>query len=93
MGYHADNERGVDPLIVSVSLGETRKFRVKPNRLGVQQLQLSTKTDSIAYDLASGDVLVMDGSMQVYWHHGVPKQLRITKPRINITFRRLATIS
>ncbi len=81
MGCHADDEKelGVNPLIASVSLGETRLLRFK-------QLKSSQKLD---IELDSGDLLVMAGEIQHHWRHELPKTRRPKKARINLTFRKI----
>jgi alkylated DNA repair dioxygenase AlkB len=39
--------------------------------------------------LGSGSLLVMAGTTQHYWKHGVPRQGGDVGPRINLTFRRI----
>jgi len=46
---------------------------------GVQALEL---------DLGGGSLLIMAGTTQHHYRHGVPKQ-RGAGPRINLTFRRI----
>jgi alkylated DNA repair dioxygenase AlkB len=84
MGFHADNEKelGKDPIIASVSLGATRRF----------QLRYAGKTRSVPgkdLDLGDGSLLVMRGTTQHHWRHGVPKEQAPVGPRINLTFRRI----
>lgn len=86
MGFHADNERalGRDPVIASISLGATRRF----------QLRYAGKQKGVAgkdLDLGDGSLLVMRGTTQHFWRHGVPKQKTPVGPRINLTFRRIVT--
>lgn len=81
MGLHADNEPelGDQPVIASVSLGETRVFRLKhATRRDLKPLKL---------ELPSGSLLVMRGDTQRYWKHEVPKSRRPCGPRINLTYR------
>ena len=82
--WHADDERelGPEPIIASVSLGETRTFDFR------------SKYDSKhkrSFELFSGDVVIMSGATQRHWEHRVPKtaeRIRFsTGPRINLTFR------
>ena len=82
--WHADDEPelGPEPIIASVSLGETRTFDFR------------SKYDSKhkrSFELFSGDVVVMSGVTQQHWEHRVPKtaeRIRLsTGPRINLTFR------
>lgn len=84
MGWHRDNERslGLDPVIGSVSFGATRKFRLK------HQTDKNTKLELL---LTTGSFLLMKGTMQRFWYHSIPKQPKLTSPRINITFRTIIT--
>jgi alkylated DNA repair dioxygenase AlkB len=79
MGWHADNEQvlGRDPWVASLSLGETRLFKIRHNRTK-QTLDLR---------LAHGSLLVMGGSLQHHWRHCVPKSRSVMGQRINLTFR------
>ncbi|SHK10510.1 alpha-ketoglutarate-dependent dioxygenase AlkB family protein [Hymenobacter psychrotolerans] len=83
MGWHADDEPelGPAPVIASVSLGETRRFRLKPRD------PQRTPHAPVALDLASGSLLVMRGATQQHWLHAVPKTARPVGPRLNLTFR------
>lgn len=83
MGFHADAERelGPNPVIASVSLGAPRRFVMKP---------AAKRKDAPVIELAlgGGSLLVMGGTTQHHYRHGVPKQ-RGVGPRINLTFRRI----
>jgi alkylated DNA repair dioxygenase AlkB len=83
MGLHADDEPelGPDPLVAIVSLGAARRFVVKPRR----------KTGHKRHDLTLGHgaLLVMGGTCQRYYVHGVPRQAGVKGERISLTFRRL----
>src|SRR5215210_4677952 len=63
-------------LVAIVSIGERRPFRLRPKGGG----------PSIGFELGRGDLLVMGGSCQRTWDHGVPKVAR-TGPRMSLTFR------
>ncbi|MFD2561704.1 alpha-ketoglutarate-dependent dioxygenase AlkB family protein [Aquimarina rubra] len=78
-GWHADNEKelGPEPLIASVSLGEERWFHFKHRTKNLKQKIL----------LQHGSLLIMRGKTQENWLHQIPKSKKITKPRINLTFR------
>ncbi|WP_198552757.1 alpha-ketoglutarate-dependent dioxygenase AlkB family protein [Psychromonas sp. Urea-02u-13] len=80
VGYHADDEPilGINPVIASYSLGETRRFLVKHN----QQTYNSLKVD-----LTNNSLLLMDGCLQHFWQHAIPKTKRPMNARINLTFR------
>src|SRR5260221_4401198 len=85
MGWHSDDEPalGPNPIIASLSLGATRTF----------QLKHKTRKDLaiVSIDLTAGSLLVMSGTTQRHWLHSVKKESRQTKPRINLTFRRIFT--
>lgn len=82
MGWHRDNEKelGTQPIIASVSLGESRTFQVRHH---------SNKKLKYELELAHGSLIVMSGTMQENWQHAVPKRKKIKGERINITFRKI----
>jgi alkylated DNA repair dioxygenase AlkB len=65
-----------DPIVVLVSLGEPRRFLVRPHGGG----------RSRAFRLGEGDLLVTGGRFQREWEHAVPKVAK-AGPRISIAFR------
>lgn len=85
MGCHADDEPelGRNPVIASLSFGAARLLRFRHKRLGLK-LDLT---------LGSGDLLVMAGALQHHWRHELPKTRRPVAARINLTFRRIVTVS
>ncbi|MCB1843180.1 MAG: alpha-ketoglutarate-dependent dioxygenase AlkB [Halioglobus sp.] len=85
MGLHADDEPelGPQPVIASLSLGATRRmyFQHKTKRhLPTQQL-----------DLPDGSLLIMRGTTQQHWKHGIRKARGCRQARINLTFRLVDT--
>ncbi len=81
MGMHADNEKelGTDPVIASLSLGAARRFQLRhAKRKSVAGLDL---------ELGGGALLIMRGTTQRFWRHGVPKEKGARGARINLTFR------
>lgn len=82
MGLHSDAEPelGPRPFIASLSLGATRRFQVRHRKLPEPKLDL---------ELESGSLLLMRGTLQQNFRHGVPKQRHVQEPRINLTFRRI----
>lgn len=80
VSWHADDERelGDRPLIASLSLGASRKFRMRRKDDHAQRFELT---------LTHGSMLVLGGDTQRYWDHCVPKTRRPVSPRINVTFR------
>jgi alkylated DNA repair dioxygenase AlkB len=85
IGLHADDEPelGRDPIVATLSLGETRRFVLKPRRA-----QLGP---SRSFDVDHGSLLVMGGTCQRHYVHGVPRQTNAAGERISLTFRRLLT--
>ena len=81
MGLHADDEKelGENPIIASFSLGEERNIYFKHN----------TKDISFSIPQENGKLIVMSGSTQKCWKHGIKKTKKIKKPRINLTFRNI----
>ena len=81
MGWHADDEPelGAAPAIASLSLGATRRFRLRP-RAGLAHPPLGLA-------LPGGSLLLMRGPTQQYWQHTLPKTARPSGPRLNLTFR------
>lgn len=82
MGWHSDDEPelGPDPVIASLSLGATRRFRLKPRAGG---------GDALSLDLPHGSLLLMRGATQAHWRHALPRTARPVGERINLTFRRI----
>jgi alkylated DNA repair dioxygenase AlkB len=78
-GWHADDEKelGVNPVIASLSLGETRIFQCKHKTLPLRK----------NLELTSGSLLIMGGEMQHHWKHQIAKSTKPLGPRINLTFR------
>lgn len=79
MGWHADDEPEMGNTIGSLSLGATRKFRIRHNR------SRETRT----FLVGNGTLIIMSGSMQQYWQHEVPKTKQPVGERINLTFRQV----
>lgn len=81
MGLHSDDEKelGKNPVIASLSLGESRDiyFKHKKNK------------SSLVISQTSGQLLVMHGRTQEYWKHEIKKTKKFKKPRINLTFRNI----
>ena len=80
MGWHSDDERelGAAPVIASLSLGAERTFQLRNRRSPKQRIDI---------ELASGSLLIMGPELQQQWQHALPKRLRVSQPRINLTFR------
>jgi alkylated DNA repair dioxygenase AlkB len=83
IGLHADDEPelGLDPIVATMSFGATRRFVLKPRRARLEP--------SRPLDVHHGSLLVMGGTCQRHYVHGVPRQADVTGERISLTFRRL----
>lgn len=79
MAWHSDGETDLkkDGAIASLSFGAERKFAFKHKQ---------TK-EKVALILEHGSLLVMKDTTQTHWLHRLPPTKRITKPRVNLTFR------
>ena len=79
-GWHADNEKelGRDPIIASISLGETRKFQIKHH---------TNKEIKCNLELTHGSLLLMKEGSQIHYKHQLPKSTSPKNARINLTFR------
>jgi alkylated DNA repair dioxygenase AlkB len=83
MAWHSDDEKslGKDTAIASFSLGAERKFSFKHKE---------TKA-TVSLTLEHGSLLVMKGATQTHWQHRLPPTKKISRPRINLTFRTIVT--
>ena len=79
VAWHGDRVLRTKPdaVVAVLSLGATRRFRLRPRGGGT----------SIAFEPGPGDLLVMGGSCQRTWQHSVPKTARPIGPRISVSFR------
>lgn len=64
-------------VMATVSCGARRRFLLSPVDGG----------RSVSLDLGQGDLLVMGGTIQRTWRHGVPKTTKPVGPRLCIMFR------
>lgn len=81
ISWHTDAEKklGVNPIIGSVNFGATRKF----------QLRHINSKEKIEIELTHGSLLIMQGELQHFWQHQVPKTTQKVDERINLTFRKI----
>lgn len=83
VAWHSDKEHntGKNPVIASVTFGETRMFRLRHKfRKDLAQAEIP---------LHHGSFLLMAGTTNAFWQHQVPKTAKDVLPRINLTFRRV----
>lgn len=78
VAWHADRERRElrDPVVVVLSVGSPRPFRMRPMGGGPGR----------TWELGQGDLFVMGGACQHEWEHCVPKVAH-AGPRLSIMFR------
>lgn len=79
ISWHTDAEKelGINPVIASVNFGATRKFQLR---------HIKTK-EKLEIELTHGSLLIMQGELQHFWQHQVPKTSQKVGERINLTFR------
>merc|ERR1740129_1466723 len=86
VGWHSDDEplfqgKFRDIVIISLSLGVSRKFELRLNWPEEHEKSLWS------IELGNGDLATMEGMTQKHFAHRVPKEENITGPRINLTWR------
>jgi len=79
MGMHADDEPEMGNVIGSLSLGATRTFRIKHNKI----------KEVLSFQVTNGTLIIMAGTMQQFWKHEVPKTKEAVGERINLTYRKI----
>ena len=67
-----------DTMVAIVSFGSPRNLMLRPRAGGHDTLRLP---------LGHGDLIVMGGSCQRTWEHGIPKTAKPVGPRISVQFR------
>jgi len=79
VGWHSDDEKslGKNAIIASLSFGAERKFSFRHKQ---------TK-QTVSLVLEHGSLLVMKDATQANCMHSLPKSKKITRTRINLTFR------
>jgi alkylated DNA repair dioxygenase AlkB len=87
MGYHADAEPelGPDPVVATLSLGQTRRFQLRAER------RVSGER-ALTLPLTTGSLLVMGGTCQRHYRHAIAKEPGAELgERVSLTFRCLLT--
>ena len=79
MAWHSDGEKDLkkNGAIGSLTFGAERKFAFK-HKLTDEKAEMI---------LEHGSLLVMKDTTQTFWLHRLPPAKRITRPRVNLTFR------
>jgi len=85
MSWHSDDEieLGKNPVIASLNLGGTRRFRLR---------RKDDHKQTYCIDLNAGSVLLMAGPLQHFWQHSVPKTKKPVAARMNLTFRQILQV-
>lgn len=83
MGWHSDDEKelGQNPVIGSVSFGESRVFQMRH--------KIRKEIKRVDIPLTNGSILLMRGVTQHFWQHQIPKSSKQLQSRINLTFRNI----
>ncbi|EPS70049.1 hypothetical protein M569_04715, partial [Genlisea aurea] len=100
VGWHADDEKlyGPSPQIASLSFGCERHFLLKKKKKKKKPSERSSgreddakkrDDDRHSFVLKHGSLLVMGGNTQRDWLHSVPRRVKASSVRINLTFRRI----
>ncbi len=81
VSWHSDDEKefGQNPVIGSVSFGDTRRFQLKHKQKKKLRYEIH---------LTHGSYLLMKGQTQHFWLHQIPKENKPKQERINLTFRK-----
>jgi alkylated DNA repair dioxygenase AlkB len=98
---HEDDEDVIDQSvpIASISFGETRKFAFYRNQTSEERNKQIEKSKAkvkpapkpvkiVSTNLHHGDILLMVNMQKIGILHGIVKDSKITKPRLNLTYRR-----
>jgi len=83
VSWHSDDDypHGGYPAVASISLGETRRFRIAHRRHAQERHSI---------DLTAGGLLLMTGPSQTDYRHALPKSAKAHGRRINLTFRHMS---
>ncbi|MFM2155659.1 MAG: hypothetical protein RL516_408 [Bacteroidota bacterium] len=89
MAYHSDDEPMLEKngTIASVSFGAVRRFLFRHNRYKENHVPV------VELILNHGSLLLMQGEIQNNWKHALPASAKIKSLRINLTFRKIVTVS
>jgi len=83
ISWHSDAEKelGKNPIIASVTFGETRNFQLKH--------KYNKDLEIVNINLTNGSLLIMQDKTQHFWLHQIPKSTKKLNERINLTFRNI----
>lgn len=81
IGFHSDSEQDLAKggTVASISLGASRTFRIRSKSNTLPEKSITT---------FHGQLLVMAGSFQKEFTHGIPAENSVQTPRFSLTLRR-----
>lgn len=90
MGWHSDKEKelGKNPIIASISFGQTRRFAFRHRK---ELVGLKNPPKLVEYTLNSGDLFIMKGNTQDVFEHSLIKDKSANDVRVNLTYRKIVT--
>lgn len=85
VAWHSDKEAtpGRKTVVASVSFGQVRSFDIRNKQ---------NHAEKYSVRLENGSYLLMKAGLQDLWEHRIAKSVKITRPRVNLTFRRIGEI-
>lgn len=91
-GLHSDRElRWLDDTLIAILvLGARRPFVLRPRQergVPVERIPAGTAPDDRILTPGHGDLLVMGGTCQRTWLHGIPAAPGVDEPRLSLTWR------
>lgn len=85
VAMHPDKvSRPGDAIVAIIAVGERRPFVLRPLSTAAS---LPVPAPSRTFEFGRGDLLVMGGTCQAFFEHGVPKTARPHSQRISMMFR------
>jgi alkylated DNA repair dioxygenase AlkB len=89
IGAHRDDEKelGHNPSIACVSFGCERPIIFAPYKFIPIKDTLILSKEKLSIPLKHGSLCVMLDTTNTYWTHTIPKNYKLDKPRISLTFR------
>ena len=85
IGAHSDDEKSLgESGVISLSLGATRKFRIRDK---------ISKKIVLDFPVSHGCLIHMTGGFQKEFTHEIPKETKVKEPRLSLTFRNHINLS
>lgn len=90
IGWHADDDAWIGPVIASVSFGAPRRFVMREKVDALDERTAEERRANrvkLEWQLGDGDLFVMQAGVQQEWEHSVPRSKGQLTSRVNFTFR------